>query len=80
MKSRIAIAATMFSIVLIVLFAVPNGRADDFYKGKTIHFVVGAPLYPSGGAELELIAKAIMVQPPEVSHASKNYWLSSNFL
>ena len=43
MKSRIAIAATMFSIVLIALFAVPNGRADDFYKGKTIHFVVGAP-------------------------------------
>jgi tripartite-type tricarboxylate transporter receptor subunit TctC len=43
MKSRIAIAATMFSIVLISLSAVPNGRADDFYKGKTIRFVVGAP-------------------------------------
>ena len=29
--------------MLISLSAVPNGRADDFYKGKTIHFVVGAP-------------------------------------
>jgi len=43
MKSRIAIAATMFSIVLISLSAVASGRADDFYKGKTIRFVVGAP-------------------------------------
>jgi tripartite-type tricarboxylate transporter receptor subunit TctC len=43
MKSRIAIAATMFSIVLISLSIVSNARADDFYKGKTIHFVVGAP-------------------------------------
>jgi hypothetical protein len=49
MKSRIAVAATMFSTVLIALFAVPNGRADDFYKGKTIHFVVGAPAFGSHG-------------------------------
>ena len=43
MKSRIAVAATLFSLVLVSLSAVSNTRADDFYKGKTIHFVVGAP-------------------------------------
>ena len=43
MKSQIAVAATLFSIVLVSLSAVSNTRADDFYKGKTIHFVVGAP-------------------------------------
>src|ERR671918_390585 len=43
MKNRIAITATISSIVFISLLAVPNGHADDFYKGKTIHFVVGAP-------------------------------------
>ena len=55
MKSRIAIAATMFSIVLISLSAVPNGRADDFYKGKTIRFVVGAP----AGGGYDTYARAI---------------------
>ena len=55
MKSRIAIAATMFSIVLISLSAVANGRADDFYKGKTIRFVVGAP----AGGGYDTYARAI---------------------
>jgi len=28
---------------LTSFFALPNSSAEDFYKGKTIHFVVGAP-------------------------------------
>jgi tripartite-type tricarboxylate transporter receptor subunit TctC len=39
MKSRIAIAAVTLSIALFS----SNARADQFYQGKTIHFVVGAP-------------------------------------
>jgi tripartite-type tricarboxylate transporter receptor subunit TctC len=39
MKSRIAIAVASLSIA--VFFS--NGQADEFYKDKTIHFVVGAP-------------------------------------
>jgi tripartite-type tricarboxylate transporter receptor subunit TctC len=43
MKRNIAVAAAIISIGLVILFNAPNTRADDFYKGKTIRFVVGAP-------------------------------------
>jgi tripartite-type tricarboxylate transporter receptor subunit TctC len=46
MKNKIEIAAAMISIVLVFLSVIPNARADDFYKGKTIRFIVG---YAPGG-------------------------------
>ena len=67
MKSRIAIAATMSSIVLISLSAVPNAPRMIFTRAKpSILSLARRPLDPTGGAELEVIAKEIMVQPPEV--------------
>lgn len=39
MKSRIAIVA----VSLFMALSFSNGRADEFYKDKTIHFIVGAP-------------------------------------
>jgi tripartite-type tricarboxylate transporter receptor subunit TctC len=39
MKSGIAIAV----VSLFMALSFSNGRADEFYKDKTIHFIVGAP-------------------------------------
>ncbi|HSC43413.1 MAG TPA: tripartite tricarboxylate transporter substrate-binding protein [Candidatus Binatia bacterium] len=51
MKSRIAIVAVSLSIAL----SFSNGRADEFYKDKTIHFVVGAP----AGGGYDTYARAV---------------------
>lgn len=51
MKSRIAIAVVSLSIA--VFFS--NGRADEFYKGKTIRFVVGSP----AGGGYDTYARAV---------------------
>lgn len=51
MKSRIAIATVTLSIAL--LFS--NAFADEFYQGKTIHFVVGAP----AGGGYDTYARAV---------------------
>lgn len=42
MKSSIMTAAFV-SLTVVSLTILPTARAEDFYKGKTIHFVVGAP-------------------------------------
>lgn len=48
MKSRIILIILMASLVALTLFAaaIRNVTADDFYKGKTIRFIVG---YAPGG-------------------------------
>ena len=46
MKSKVALTAVLVSVGLVFLLALPNADAEDFYKGKTIRFVVG---YAPGG-------------------------------
>ena len=43
MKRAITIAALIIGIGLMVNFAPSMAEADDFYAGKTIRFIVGAP-------------------------------------
>ncbi|HEV8723689.1 MAG TPA: hypothetical protein VGW77_23975 [Candidatus Binatia bacterium] len=43
MKRKIGIVTATLSIVFAFLCAIPSANADDFYKGKTIRFIVGAP-------------------------------------
>ena len=43
MKREITIAALIIALVLMVSLALSVARADDFYQGKTIRFIVGAP-------------------------------------
>jgi len=51
MKNRIAIALASLSIAVFC----SNGQADEFYQGKTIHFVVGAP----AGGGYDTYARAV---------------------
>ena len=46
MKGKVSIAAAIISVGFAFLSAVPNASAEDFYKGKTIRFIVG---YAPGG-------------------------------
>jgi tripartite-type tricarboxylate transporter receptor subunit TctC len=43
MRSRIIIVMASLVALTLLAFAIRNVHADEFYKGKTIHFVVGAP-------------------------------------
>lgn len=43
MKTNAAIAASCLWIGSVLLIVVPDSRADNFYQGKTIRFIVGAP-------------------------------------
>ena len=43
MKTNIAITAAIIWSGLALFVAIPNSHAEDFYKGKNIRFVVGAP-------------------------------------
>ncbi len=43
MKSNIVIATLIIWSGLALLVAVPDSSADNFYQGKTIRFIVGAP-------------------------------------
>lgn len=43
MNIRVGIAATTLSIGLLCLATARSSMADDFYRGKTIRFIVGAP-------------------------------------
>lgn len=53
MKSEIILTATL--VCLTWFGAVPKALADDFYKGKTIRFIVGAP----AGGGYDTYARAI---------------------
>ena len=67
MKSRIAIAATIFRSCSFLYPLFRTRRVMIFTRAKP--FILSSarrPLDPTGGAELEVIAKEIMVQPPEV--------------
>jgi len=43
MKNNIVIATLIIWSGLALLVAVPDSSADNFYQGKTIRFIVGAP-------------------------------------
>lgn len=43
MKANIAIVAGIICGGFALLAAVPNSNADNFYQGKTVRFIVGAP-------------------------------------
>jgi tripartite-type tricarboxylate transporter receptor subunit TctC len=43
MKSRIGLLTIIISIGFVFFGAIHNANADDFYQGKTIRFIVGAP-------------------------------------
>jgi tripartite-type tricarboxylate transporter receptor subunit TctC len=43
MKSDIAVVAGIIWGGLALLVATPNSNAANFYQGKTIRFIVGAP-------------------------------------
>jgi tripartite-type tricarboxylate transporter receptor subunit TctC len=43
MRSRIIIVMASLVALTLLAFAIRNVHADEFYKGKTIHVVVGAP-------------------------------------
>ena len=43
MKSRIELLTITISIGFVFFGAIHNASADDFYRGKTIRFIVGAP-------------------------------------
>ncbi len=43
MKSNIVIATLIIWSGLALLVAVPDSSADNFYQGKIIRFIVGAP-------------------------------------
>lgn len=43
MKSEITIAAVIIGVGLMISLAPSMTEAGDFYQGKTIRFIVGAP-------------------------------------
>jgi tripartite-type tricarboxylate transporter receptor subunit TctC len=43
MKRGVTLAAMIIGVGLLVSLAPSTTQANDFYKGKTIHFIVGAP-------------------------------------
>ena len=50
MKAQSWLVITVISIFVLTVMAPARSRANDFYKGKTIRFVVG--LAPGGGYDL----------------------------
>jgi len=65
MKKRSFLA--LFSAAIYVLptfFAAPKATADDFYKGKTIHVIVGAPAGGGYDAYARAIARHLVKHIP----------------
>jgi tripartite-type tricarboxylate transporter receptor subunit TctC len=55
MKRQITLAAVIIGVGLLLSLSLPVAKADDFYQGKTIRFIVGAP----AGGGYDTYARAV---------------------